>query len=265
MFTSEPIERDFEPIERDFDFDYTALDMETRIVVQKNTCEIKSLMRRNVQENIDIGQKLIEVKEKLDRGQFGKWIAAEFDWGWTTACKFMNVAKTLKFSHCENLQIALSALYLISHPSTPEEARQEILKLAEKGESIRYKRARTIIDRHKKEELQRKELEVENLAPGSSSNSPVESLEPETNESDNHRRQDKANDDANQSQKQVIGEDDDEMGDDINAEQLEVWIVATPHITKERLNVSTWPKAELERMVAELERIFKELKQEIEQ
>lgn len=44
---------------------YTSLNVETRIVVQQRTSEIKTLMRRTAQDIVYIGQKLIEVKEEL--------------------------------------------------------------------------------------------------------------------------------------------------------------------------------------------------------
>ena len=61
-------------------FDYGALDMETRVVVQQRTGEIRSLVRRSAQDIIDIGLKLGEVKQRLGHGGFGKWLEAEFEW-----------------------------------------------------------------------------------------------------------------------------------------------------------------------------------------
>ena len=52
-------------------FDYASLEPETRIVVQQRTSEIRGLMRRAAQDIIDIGLKLIEVKERLPHGAFG--------------------------------------------------------------------------------------------------------------------------------------------------------------------------------------------------
>lgn len=47
-------------------FDYSGLDAEARIVVQQRTGEIKSLMRRTASDIVEVGQKLIEVKERLE-------------------------------------------------------------------------------------------------------------------------------------------------------------------------------------------------------
>ncbi|WP_407884041.1 DUF3102 domain-containing protein, partial [Scytonema sp. NUACC26] len=61
-------------------FDYSILDNKTQIVVQQHTKEIKSLMRRTAQDIINIGQKLLEVKEQLGHGHFETWLKSEFDW-----------------------------------------------------------------------------------------------------------------------------------------------------------------------------------------
>jgi hypothetical protein len=74
-------------------FEYSVLDAETRILVQQYTNEIKTLMRRTSQDIIDIGQKLIEVKQHLGHGSFIKWVKSEFHWSVSTATKFMQVGE----------------------------------------------------------------------------------------------------------------------------------------------------------------------------
>lgn len=130
-------------------FDYDALNSETRIVVQQRTNEIKSLIRQTAQGIIDIGQKLIEVKQQLGHGKFRNWLKAEFDWGIWTATKFVQVADRFKCVNFTHLNITVSALYLLSSPSTPEEARAEALKCASLGENITCAKAKAIVSRHK--------------------------------------------------------------------------------------------------------------------
>jgi hypothetical protein len=131
-------------------FDYQSLDAETRIVVQQRPGEIKALVRRSAQDIIEIGQKLIEVKERLPHGQFGPWLDTEFGWKTTTAWNFIQVA--IKFSNFEDLdQFAPSALYLLAAPSTPDEARQEALDRAAQGETITHATAKQIVNGYKGE------------------------------------------------------------------------------------------------------------------
>lgn len=130
-------------------FDYAGLDTETRIVVQQRTSEIKTLMRRSAQDIIDIGQKLIEVKEKLGHGRFGGWLESEFSWTDKTARRFMSVAESFKLDNLSDLSIAPSALYALAAPSTPEPARIEAVQRAQTGESITHSTAKSIIEDYK--------------------------------------------------------------------------------------------------------------------
>ena len=133
-------------------FDYEALDTEARIVVQQRTSEIKGLMRKAAQDIIDIGQKLIEVKARLNHGQFGPWLEAEFAWSQETAGNFMRVARTFA-KEVDYSRFAPSALYLLAAPSTPERARAEALARTEAGETITRKEARHIVTAHKQAAL----------------------------------------------------------------------------------------------------------------
>ncbi|MDZ8091523.1 MAG: DUF3102 domain-containing protein [Nostoc sp. DedQUE05] len=131
-------------------FDYAVLSPQVRIVVQGKTSELKSLMRKTAQDIIDIGQKLIEVKEQLGHGNFRAWLKAEFDWSVRTAGRFMQVATQFKCANLAHLNIAVSALYLLAEPSTPEKARKETLELVKEGENITHTKAKAIVNRHQK-------------------------------------------------------------------------------------------------------------------
>jgi len=124
-------------------FDYANLDAETTQFVQQQTGEIRVLMKRTAQGIVEIGQRLIEVKDKLGHGSFGDWLSAEFEWSWDTANRFMNVAKRLgKIPH--HAEFEARALYLLAAQSTPEPARSEALARASAGEPITYKAAQAI-------------------------------------------------------------------------------------------------------------------------
>jgi hypothetical protein len=130
------------------DFDYTALDSDTRSVIKQKTSEIKKLIRRSAQDIIDIGQMLTEVKEHIGHGSFRAWLQAEFNWSVATANRFMQVAEKFKCLNLIHLDIATSALYLLARPSTPEEAHQEALERAAQGETITHAAAKEIVAHH---------------------------------------------------------------------------------------------------------------------
>jgi hypothetical protein len=125
-------------------FDYASLDATTSRFVQQQTGEIRALMKRTAQDIVELGQKLIAVKQTIGHGRFEDWLKAEFEWTQMTANRFMNVAKELKSNNLLDLTIAPSALYEIFAPSTSEAAREEALTRAKAGESITYTTAKTI-------------------------------------------------------------------------------------------------------------------------
>lgn len=124
-------------------FDYAALDASTSQFVQQQTGEIKALMKRTAQDIVEIGQKLVKVKEKLGHGRFGAWLEAEFEWSIQTAKRFMNVAAAFQNQQFVDF-IAPSALYELAAPSIPSIARDEAIARAKAGESITYKAAKNI-------------------------------------------------------------------------------------------------------------------------
>jgi hypothetical protein len=134
-----------QPAVFDYVFDYGSLDLETRIAVQQCTEQIKERIRRTAQNILEIGQKLIEVKERLGHGKFGDWLRAEFDWSDSAATKFMQVARQFKSVNFTNLNFAPSALYLLAAPSTPTKVRQQILDRAKHGEVITYAKAKKAV------------------------------------------------------------------------------------------------------------------------
>ncbi len=130
------------------DFDYGVLDSETRIVVQQKTDEIRGLMKRTATDIIEIGERLMEIKDRLGHGHFGQWLAAEFAWGERTAQRFMAVATNFRSDNVTDL-IPPRALYLLSSPTTPETAREEARERAEAGEPITHKAAKEIVEAHR--------------------------------------------------------------------------------------------------------------------
>lgn len=128
-------------------FDYTMLDAETSLFIQKQTGEIRALMKRTAQDIIEIGQKLVLVKEKLAHGRFLDWIAAEFEWSYPTAARFMQVANSFSKTYQID-KFAASALYVLAAPSTPATARSEAIARAKAGEPITYTIAKEIREKH---------------------------------------------------------------------------------------------------------------------
>ncbi|NJP22126.1 MAG: DUF3102 domain-containing protein [Hydrococcus sp. CRU_1_1] len=144
-------------------FDYTALDIDTASFVRQQTGEIHELVRRSAQDIFEIGQKLIQVKEKLGHGNFRNWLIAEFDWNERTAQNFMNVARQFKSETVAHLPLAATALYILSAPSTPAEIREEAIARAQGGEPITKKKATAMTRAHGQRQKKKASLEEEIL------------------------------------------------------------------------------------------------------
>jgi hypothetical protein len=128
-------------------FDYEALDTETRRFVLERTERIHNLARMTATGIVQIGQYLSEVKARLGHGKFLDWIKKEFGWAERSARRFMEVHEAFKSANLADMQIDVSALYLIAAPKTPEPVRTEVIRRAENGEPATHAGTRALVER----------------------------------------------------------------------------------------------------------------------
>lgn len=119
-------------------FDYEALSESTKIVVQQKTSEIRSRMNKAASNIMEIGERLIAVKEQLGHGQFREWLTAEFAWDERSAQRMMKVATTFKSDNLSDLALAPSALYLLASDATPQEVKDRFVQKAQDGEQVTH-------------------------------------------------------------------------------------------------------------------------------
>ncbi|HEY9825950.1 MAG TPA: DUF3102 domain-containing protein [Stenomitos sp.] len=129
-------------------FDYSALDRDTSAFLIEKTAEVKALMRQTVENVVKTGLILQEVKDLLPYGQWALWCESEFGWHYRTAQRMIRAAETFTLDTVSDLNIGASALYILSAPTTPEEAREEALHLAKQGQSITKVVAEDLRRRH---------------------------------------------------------------------------------------------------------------------
>jgi hypothetical protein len=98
--------------------------------------EIRRLGKRVVQDIIEIGRRLTECQKAVGHGGWAKWLEAHFGWSDRTALNFMRAFEMSKSEKFSDLDLPVSALYLLAAPSTPEEARDEIIERAKVGEQV---------------------------------------------------------------------------------------------------------------------------------
>lgn len=134
-------------------FDYSQIDEGIRDEVREAARSIHQLSAGVVTGIIAIGKRLIEVKGMLGHGQFSDWIAAEFELSERMAQNYMNVARHYGDGQKRN-NISFfnpTVLYLLSAPSTPEEARAEVEQAASEGKKITVEFAKEAIQKHRPE------------------------------------------------------------------------------------------------------------------
>lgn len=112
-------------------YDYELIPAEQRGQVQAAAVEIVQAGRRAQDDLMKIGQRLIEVKELLEHGQFQEWCETEFQMTARTARNMMNVAKVFGDKTETVSVLSDSAMYLLAAPSTSEEARVEVIAQAQ--------------------------------------------------------------------------------------------------------------------------------------
>jgi hypothetical protein len=123
-------------------FDYDSLPTDIRAEAKAVAERIKARMTASV---IDTGRDLLQVKGRLDHGQFGKWLSAEFGLTERTAQNYMAAAELVgKYETVSVLQPR--SLYLLAAPSTPEPVKQQVVDRLAGGEVISDRAVKEMVD-----------------------------------------------------------------------------------------------------------------------
>lgn len=134
----------------DLNYDYSQLPDQHRLHVQSAAAQIKLQFKRAQNSILEIGKQLTAVKERLDHGQFGDWLHAEFSLTDRSAQRYMQAFATFGQRPDSAHLLTSSALMLLSGDTIPEEARQEAeQKAKETGKSPTKTEVKEIIEKHK--------------------------------------------------------------------------------------------------------------------
>jgi hypothetical protein len=118
----------------------------TARILRSHARHIQRLGRRAIGDVVEIGRRLSDAKHRLGHGRFLVWLAAEFGWSERTAENFMRVYDLHgKFANFADLDVPLSALYLLAAPSTPDKALFAIAQRAGKDAGLSLLEVRQII------------------------------------------------------------------------------------------------------------------------
>lgn len=128
-------------------FDYSTLADDQATTTRAHADRIRELVKLTTESAIEIGRRLLDVRGTLEPRAFHAWLKAEFRWDKSTAWKFMASAE--HFGHLDCLdRFDRSALYELSMTNVPDEAREQAIALARKGEHVTRGRSRLILREH---------------------------------------------------------------------------------------------------------------------
>ncbi len=130
-------------------FDYRELKPDDRGFVKGRAVLIRETAKRTAEGIVLIGQWLTEAKARIPHGQWLPWLKTEFGWALRTAQNFMRVYEQSKNANFANLDIDVSALYLIAAPKTPELVRNEVIERARNGEPMSRAKAVDVLEQYK--------------------------------------------------------------------------------------------------------------------
>lgn len=126
-------------------FDYSGISDEHRKVISDHSRAITGHMRHSTKSMIDIGRRLLHVRQLLGK-IFTAWIGAEFQWSIATARSYIIVSERFANLDClDNFQP--SALAALSRKHIPQTAIDQAVARARNGELITKSIACELADR----------------------------------------------------------------------------------------------------------------------
>ncbi len=145
-------------------FTYSGLPVPVATEIEAATTRIKDRLTRQVKDIIEIGRDLLEVKSKLEHGQFEAWLNTAFNMTIRTAQKCMRAAKWMADKSGLGSHLTPNTIYLLSAPSTPETVQQQILGDLEAGKPVNHREVREVVQEAKYQEREAKKWKGETRA-----------------------------------------------------------------------------------------------------
>src|SRR5262245_14339492 len=128
----------------------------TNSTLAEHADAIRQLGKRMVADVIEIGDRLSECKRICRHGKWLAWLEREFGWRVDTANRFIQLRKlSNQIPQVAEFDLPLSGLYLLAAPSTPDEARNEIIKRAEAGEPVGVSDIKETVEKAKRKRHKR--------------------------------------------------------------------------------------------------------------
>ena len=114
-------------------FTYTDLPAPVAAELRAVTARIKDRLTRQVKDIIETGRDLLEVKSKLEHGQFESWLDSEFGMTVRTAQRFMRASEWAQDKNDIVSHLTPTTVYMLSAKSTPEGVHEQVVERLERG------------------------------------------------------------------------------------------------------------------------------------
>jgi DNA repair exonuclease SbcCD ATPase subunit len=153
-------------------FSYGDLSEEVAKLAKESAIEIKAREKAIWENIIEIGNRLIEVKNALPHGSFESWVKQEFKWDRSTSAKYIKIAEEIKANVDYNLHLpsSVNALYQLASglSKADDEGKEEIMsaveaRTEEKGKALTEKEIKEITKEFE-EKIKQLEQEKEQLS-----------------------------------------------------------------------------------------------------
>jgi len=110
-------------------FDYSRVSANDATDLRETAERVRQRHRQQIAAIIETGRELSAVKAKLEHGQFGRWIAAEFDWSERTAQNYMSAFEAFGDKTATVADLPPTAVYQLA--SAPAQIREKVLQRRE--------------------------------------------------------------------------------------------------------------------------------------
>ncbi len=123
--------------------DYSLLTFDEKECLASAINLINGFVKKSAQAYLEIGVALMEVQSRFSRGFFEKWAAIELPWSYSTTRKLIYIAESFQGRSVERFQP--SALYILSWPNVPQQAREYAFECVNDGQEITKESAKEIV------------------------------------------------------------------------------------------------------------------------
>ena len=128
-------------------FDYSPLKSSDRQFLRSTEAAIHSLVRRSASNLVEIGERILRAKNRIPYGLWEDWCVAELPWSFAQSRRLVQVAEA--FSGQDVARFQPSALYLLSWPGVPPQAREYAIERVADGEEITHANAKAILEMYR--------------------------------------------------------------------------------------------------------------------